>query len=117
MFKQEFMWPPSVNTYWRRNGNRYYISEKGRKFKNHVFDVLASNKVFFGKDDRLKVTILAYPPDRRRRDLDNIQKGVLDSLEKAGIYHDDSQIDELRILRMPEKLSKIVVTINVINKA
>jgi crossover junction endodeoxyribonuclease RusA len=37
----------------------------------------------------------AFPPDRRRRDLDNLQKPVLDALEHAGIYEDDSQIDLL----------------------
>jgi len=37
----------------------------------------------------------AFPPDRRRRDLDNIAKPVLDALEHAGVYLDDSQIDLL----------------------
>jgi crossover junction endodeoxyribonuclease RusA len=37
----------------------------------------------------------AFPPDRRRRDLDNIQKALLDSLEHAGVYADDNQIDLL----------------------
>jgi crossover junction endodeoxyribonuclease RusA len=37
----------------------------------------------------------AFPPDRRRRDLDNIQKPVLDALEHAAVYEDDSQIDLL----------------------
>jgi len=37
----------------------------------------------------------AFPPDRRRRDLDNLQKSTLDALEHAGLYEDDSQIDLL----------------------
>lgn len=37
----------------------------------------------------------AFPPDRRRRDLDNLQKPVLDVLQHAGVYEDDSQIDLL----------------------
>ena len=37
----------------------------------------------------------AFPPDRRRRDLDNLQKPTLDALQHAGIYEDDSQIDLL----------------------
>jgi len=37
----------------------------------------------------------AFPPDRRRRDLDNLLKSVLDALEHAGLYADDSQIDLL----------------------
>jgi len=42
----------------------------------------------------------AFPPDRRRRDLDNLQKPLLDALEKAGIYEDDSLIDLLVTRRM-----------------
>ncbi len=37
----------------------------------------------------------AFPPDRRRRDLDNIQKPVLDAMQHAGVYLDDSQVDLL----------------------
>ena len=37
----------------------------------------------------------------RRRDLDNIQKPVLDALEHAGVYEDDSQIDLLVTRRRP----------------
>jgi len=43
----------------------------------------------------------AFPPDRRRRDLDNIQKPVLDALEHAGVYEDDSQVDLLITRRGP----------------
>jgi crossover junction endodeoxyribonuclease RusA len=46
----------------------------------------------------------AFPPDRRRRDLDNLQKAVLDSLAHAGIYADDSQVD-LLVVRRREPLA------------
>jgi len=45
------------------------------------------------------MTVTLHPPDRRRRDLDNAMKALLDSLEHAGVYDDDSQIDDLRIVR------------------
>ena len=48
---------------------------------------------------RLMVKISAYPPDRRRRDLDNILKATLDSLTHAAVIEDDSLIDDLRIVR------------------
>lgn len=37
----------------------------------------------------------AFPPDRRRRDLDNLQKPTLDAMQHAGVYEDDSQVDLL----------------------
>ena len=36
-----------------------------------------------------------YPPDNRRRDLDNAQKALLDALQHGGAYRDDSQIVRL----------------------
>ena len=50
---------------------------------------------------RVEVDIQAYPPDRRKRDLDNIQKILLDSLQAAGIYKDDCQVDKITISRGP----------------
>jgi crossover junction endodeoxyribonuclease RusA len=89
-------WPPSANSYYRRVGNRTLISRRGRKYRK---DVCAQLATIESKrpltDGRLAVEIDAFPPDRRRRDLDNLQKPVLDAMEHAGVYHDDSQIDLL----------------------
>jgi len=40
-----------------------------------------------------------FPPDRRKRDVDNILKALLDALTHAGVYEDDSFIDDLRVVR------------------
>ena len=44
-----------------------------------------------------------FPPDRRRRDLDNLLKSVQDSLAQTGLYEDDSQIDLLLVRRREVK--------------
>lgn len=63
-------------------------------------------------DCRLAVEVEAYPPDRRRRDLDNIGKALLDSLEAASVFEDDGQIDDLRIVRCDvAKPGRVVVRI------
>ena len=51
---------------------------------------------------RISLYIEAYPPDRRKRDIDNILKVVCDSFEKAGFFLNDSQIDRIYVERMPE---------------
>jgi crossover junction endodeoxyribonuclease RusA len=96
--------PPSVNHYWtyqKTRGGRLYafVANKGKWFRERAFAAVRSQRADHGLQDRLKVTIELNPPDRRRRDLDNFNKGVLDALTHAGVWADDSQIDELIIKR------------------
>lgn len=94
--------PPSVNHYWRmvsmRHGCRMLISREGRAYREAVVSALAAAGAR-AQDGRLDVSIVASPPDRRRRDLDNALKSLLDSVGHGGAYHDDSQIDHLEIWR------------------
>ena len=90
-------WPPSNNTYYRRVGNKTLISAPGRKYRKTVLEHCVRFGVKpFGKD-KVSVVIVAYYPDRRRRDLDNLFKAPLDAMMKAGVYDDDSQIEFLSI--------------------
>jgi crossover junction endodeoxyribonuclease RusA len=91
-------WPPSLNRYWRNVGSRTLLSRAGRQYRQAV----ALRVILAGRpaiDGRLAVEVEAFPPDRRVRDLDNLFKGVGDSLAHAGVYADDGQIDDLRIRR------------------
>ena len=111
MLELELPFPPSVNHYYRRVGPRTLISREGRAYREQVCSVLHRLGV---KElpGRLAVVIEAHPPDRRRRDLDNMQKSLLDSLEKAGAYTDDSQIDFLAITRrQPVPDGAVIVTL------
>ena len=93
-------YPPSMNHYWRRVGYRTLISREGRTFRENVCALLAGNGRRPPDNGRIALCMDAFPPDRRRRDLDNLQKPLLDALEHAGIYEDDSQIDLLISRRM-----------------
>ena len=73
------------------------ISERGRKFLKEVKLTVGAVTAQVG---RLRVEIEVYPPDRRKRDIDNVCIATLDALAKAGVYQDDSQIDVLLITRM-----------------
>jgi crossover junction endodeoxyribonuclease RusA len=91
-------WPPSVNHYWRHVGWRTLISREGRCYRRDVVALLAAQRVR-RMSGALTVEIDAFPPDRRARDLDNLLKGLLDSIQHAGVFEDDSQVDDLHIRR------------------
>jgi crossover junction endodeoxyribonuclease RusA len=104
----ELPYPPSVNHYWRRVGGATLISREGRRFRKDVCAALAAGVGGAGGAGprpplagRLAVFVTVCPPDRRRRDLDNVQKALLDALEHGGVYGDDAQIDRLVIERGP----------------
>jgi crossover junction endodeoxyribonuclease RusA len=98
MWHFELPYPPSVNHYWRRVGARTLISRAGRAFRTDVCSLLAARRVR-PLSGPLKVDIDVYPPDRRRRDVDNLPKAILDALQHGGAYHDDSQIICLSITK------------------
>lgn len=101
--------PPSVNSIWRSFRGRNILSKKGREyFAQAAAEV--SKQVDGTIATPLQVTIVLTPPDRRKRDIDNSAKVVLDSLTKGGAITDDSLVDRLIIERRPaEKPGQVLV--------
>ena len=97
-----------------RRGNRTFIGAKGKKYRDDVISLCKSYANWFSADKRLCMTIECFPPDRRKRDLDNLGKCILDSLQHAKIFADDNQIDDLRFIRMPDLYGKVLVHIKCI---
>ncbi len=107
--------PPSMNTYWRhiaiKGRPRTLISSKGRDYRKTVLGLVCFNgtPAMLG---RLAVTLDLYPPDRRKRDVDNFAKSLIDAMVSANIMEDDSQIDQLVITRREvRKGGEVVVRI------
>lgn len=101
IFKLPF--PPSVNTYWRNYRGRMVLSARGRNYKKKVYEDLSMERKWLEAPltGRLRVVVDIYVPDKRRRDIDNCAKALLDAIGDAQIYKDDSQIDELLLRRAP----------------
>ncbi len=111
MIECELPYPPSINHYWRRVGYRTLISREGRRFRQEVVATLAAMNVQPVRGD-VAVNIIIHPPDRRRRDVDNVIKALLDALEHGGAYGDDSQIVDLSIKKLhPIEGGKTIVRI------
>jgi crossover junction endodeoxyribonuclease RusA len=109
-------WPPSVNAMWRTPtkgalAGRTLLAEAGRKYRKAVADaVLMQGKPRIGQA-RCAVDIEVRMPDKRRRDLDNLPKAVLDALTYAAVWNDDSQIDDLRVWRSDRSGGVVVVKV------
>ena len=86
-------WPPSVNSYWRSFRGRLILSKVGREYQKVVSNLYSQEPI----TSPIRVTIKAYRPDNRKRDLDNLLKASLDGMVHGGLFVDDSQIVDLRI--------------------
>lgn len=98
----ELPWPPSVNHYWGTRDVVRYISPRARAWLDEAIILLRAVKP--GREplkQPVALFLIAYPPDRRKRDMDNILKPILDALVKSAVIGDDSQVHELHLVRRP----------------
>jgi len=91
-------WPPSSNRYWRYWNRRVIISKDAREYKKTIKSMSYEWEPRH-LTGRLDLSIIAFPPDKRARDLDNLLKITIDSLESTGLFNNDSQIDRIVIER------------------
>ena len=99
-FELYLPFPPTVNNYYVKTSRGLFISQKGRKFRAEVYDCVHEQLAGFDTiTDNMLVEIILYQPDRRRRDIDNYNKALLDAISHSGLWEDDSLIDQLFVYR------------------
>lgn len=106
MLELDLPYPPSVNTYWRHVPKEkrvmVLLSKKGRDYRDDVAQtILMATRGAVKFKGPVCIDAIAYPPDRRERDLDNLPKSVFDALQKTRILERDSQISDFRFRRGP----------------
>ena len=94
-------WPPSNNRYYRHNRGRTHVSAEGQAYRDNVARIIKNAMLDIGLAMPVKIRIECHMPDRRRRDLDNLQKAAFDALTKAGFWLDDAQVVDYRVVKMP----------------
>lgn len=114
-------WPPSVNGYWRsiirgkgpKARPTQIVSAKGRQYRLAATEAAFTQYHGSAIHGDLHVAELFYPPDRRRRDIDNHRKAYRDALTNAGVWGDDTQIksDEGRMMDPDPSNPRVEVSI------
>lgn len=88
----ELPYPPSLNTLYKPWHGRFVLTDAGKKYKLQV-GWMCKQKRSITSDVAMKITV--YPPDKKRRDIANLEKIVCDSLKNGIVYDDDCQISYL----------------------
>lgn len=99
--------PPTVNSYYVKTRNGVFISKAGKNFRESVAESCIQQLGGFNPiTEPIMVEVILYHPDKRKRDLDNSMKGLLDALTHAAIWDDDSLIQQLFIYRGQNQIVK-----------
>jgi len=101
MIELNLPYPPSVNTITAVVRGRKITSKRGREYRKEAVDLIREQYSGDQITGSVAVEIELYPPTRRRSDIDNFSKGVLDAITAAGLWLDDDQVDQLTINREP----------------
>jgi crossover junction endodeoxyribonuclease RusA len=75
------------------------MSKQGREYKKAVADYISESNTPKLGSARLYLEVVLWPKDKRKYDIDNRIKALLDSLQDAGVFDDDEQIDQINIYR------------------
>lgn len=123
MIELTLPWPPSVNHY--KKIGALVRTHKGKIYQARVNttstttfyflvrQIIAKEGVKSFNRATIALEVDAYPPDRRKRDLDGILKVLLDSLQRGGLFEDDYQVARLVVTRkdtIPQ--GKVVVRVS-----
>lgn len=88
LFSIVLPYPPSANRLWKfRGGRRPYKSKQYTDWTNKVLILCLGKKKFIS--GHYHIMIEAGRPDRRRRDLGNLEKPISDAMQEAGVVGDD----------------------------
>ena len=89
-------------------GGRFFTPSKTRLYERHARSCASAARMAqmprWPLDARYRVHLEVSFPDRRRRDIDNVAKAVLDA-SNGILWGDDCQVDELVMRRAVDRSS------------
>ena len=107
--------PISYYVYLSQNRYRKYITKRGREYKDIIENELVTymeDKTILTED--VSVSIEFYHNNRRKNDLDNYCKPILDFMSNI-VYVDDKQITQLHLHKKYDKTNpRIIINILIV---
>jgi len=95
MFYEIYLpFPPTVNNYYVKTKRGVFISTKGKQFRAQVAEAIVEQLPDVFITDRMLVEVILYMPDKRKRDLGNYDKALMDAITEGGLWEDDELIDQ-----------------------
>ena len=90
-----------------------YVKTSAKEYFSKVKEYVLLNNFNVQANTRLKVEVMINFATNHRNDLDNRLKSLFDSLTQAGVWEDDSLIDELFVIRgETKKPGSIIIKIS-----
>ena len=109
-----FRYPPSVNRLWRYTSRGVYRTKQYTAYLSDCAKLHPMTEPPF--DTPVKVWIYAAPPDNRIRDLDNLAKCLLDTLQHINAITNDHLVHELHMKWDRDTVENgVIVTIEPLN--
>lgn len=92
--------PPTLNHSIGTRGKFRFLTKEYKEFLWAVAEEWARKRVEdWDINERFGVSIYLYFPTKRRCDVDNRVKPILDALTRSGAWKDDVQVDVIRVER------------------
>lgn len=106
-------YPPSANAIWRNVNGRTLKSKPYRVWLATTLALLRAQRAPSIKGS-YSLAIVADRPDRRKRDLGNLEKAVSDCLVQAGVIEDDHLASSILLAwsdRAPAKPATVQISL------
>ena len=96
---------PRPKQSFRYSARGHYTPARIREWQSNVKSeamYAMYGRIIYTKEEKVEVWLNFRLPDRRKRDIDNLSKGVLDSMNNI-VYEDDAQVHKLTITKEVDK--------------
>jgi Holliday junction resolvase RusA-like endonuclease len=91
--------PPSVNRLYKQGNRGWYKDKKAVDWQEQVLWLIKQKRFPEGNYD--SISVCYYRKDKRKFDIDNPVKLLLDTITKSGLIKDDSLITTLIVRKLP----------------